>query len=583
MLGNELDRRYILDKIFRVFYIVLIIFIIKIVNMQILNFSYYLKISEKNRIRVIKKIAPRGEIFTSDNKILATNKLSYTLLYFPPDKRNEKNEENLARTVSKVLKINSAQIIKKIDISNYTYKPVKIADNIPVDKMVLLADLKNIFPEIEITEDSVRYYPYGSLLSVLLGYVGKIPQEKIKEYLNMGYDLDATVGRSGVEMRYEKYLRGADGGIKMEVDNRGRLIRIIGSREWERGNDVILTVNYKLQKAAEDALNELSYKRGAALVMDPESGRLLVFAVKPGYDPNFISISESTGTFINEFNIAISGTYPPASTFKIISAAAGLESGKINRNTVFKCEGSLEAKNRVFMCWEKKGHGSINLIDAIAYSCDVYFYNLALKVGPYDIEKMARNFRLGELTGIDLPYEKEGNISAPTSRLKRKSSWFVGDSFNMVIGQGETLVTPIQMLLVISAIASNGYFYRPYFVDKVIDKNGRIVFKEYPKVISMLNLKKETYDVIRESLKEVVKKGTAKWLYTPGIDIYGKTGTAQNPHGKDHAWFIGWAEGKGKKPIAFSVLVEHGEHGSTSAAYVAHKIIKAYFSGENND
>lgn len=568
-----------LSKIYNVFYIIVILFLIKLINIQIINHSYFLELSERNRIRVIPKNGPRGNIITDDGIIVAKNKISYSIMYFPSDNSDKEYLSRLSNILSKIISVSSEKIFNLILKSQESLKPTKLIDRIDIKNIKLIYELKNIFPEIEITEENMRDYPFKEYLSHIIGYVGKIDEKDLKKYISKGYSLDAIVGKTGVERSYEDYLRGKNGGLFMEVDNRGRLVEIMGYEPWAKGNDVYLTINWNVQKAAEEGLRSLPYKRGAAVAVEADTGRVIVYAVKPGFDLNiFVSREDNKQSYeIDEFNIPIHGLYPPASTFKIITTIAALETGKIDPERKFFCPGFYDAGNRVFKCWEKKGHGWMNMIDGLAKSCDVYYYNVGDIIGPYEIENIAKKFRLDQKTGIDLPYEKNPLIFGPKKRIETKGYWFRGDTLNMAIGQGELLVTPISMLNVVMALANGGYFFKPYYIDRIVDDNGKVIFKNSYTLLDKIELKSHTWEKIYEAMRRVVTHGTGKVCDIAGIDVYGKTGTAQNPHGKDHAWFVAFAKKEGKKPIAISVFIEHGEHGSSAAAPVAAKIIKSYY------
>lgn len=572
---NEL----VLSKIYNVFYVVVILFFIKLINIQIINHSYYLELSERNRIRVIPKNGPRGNILTEDDIIVAKNRISYSIMYFPSEASDKDYIERLSNILSKITSTQPERVFNIILKSQQTFKPTKIVDRVGLKDIKLIYEVKNIFPEIEITEENMRDYPFNEYLSHIIGYVGKIDENEIRRYISKGYTLDAIVGKTGVEKGYEDYLKGKNGGLFMEVDNRGRLVRIIGYEPWAKGNDVYLTINWSVQKAAEEGLRALPYKRGAVVAVEADSGRIIAYAVKPGFNLNiFVSREENKiGSEIDEFNIPIQGLYPPASTFKVITTIAALETGKVDPEKKFFCPGFYDVGNRVFKCWEKKGHNWVNMLDGLAKSCDVYYYNVGEIVGPYEIENIAKKFRLDKKTGIDLPYEKTPVIFGPKKRIETKGYWYRGDTLNMSIGQGELLVTPISMLNVVMSLANGGYLFKPYYVDRIIDSNGKVIFKNSPILVDKIELKQSTWKVIYEAMRRVVTHGTGKACDIAGIEVYGKTGTAQNPHGKDHAWFIAFAKKDGKKPIALSVFIEHGEHGSSAAAPIAARIIKSYY------
>jgi len=574
-----------INTVYRIFYLIVFIFSVNIINIQIINHSKYYLMSEKNRVRNIPKIGPRGNIITFDGISVATNKPSYSIIYFPKENVSENRMLELSKKLASISLSDYKSINELIKKAQSTLKPVKLIDNISSKSAMFFYEIKNIFPEIEIVEENRRYYPYSSLLSHIIGYTGRMDEEDVKYYLKKGYSLDSYVGKTGVEKKYEEYLKGKDGGLFMEVDNRGRIIRLLGFEDWEKGSDVILTIDFKLQKAAEDALSKLPYKRGACVAVDSTNGKVLVYAVKPGYDLNYFSAyrdETSTSTKIDQFNIPIQGLYPPASTFKIITAISALESGRFDTSTKYYCPGYYDAGNRVFKCWEKKGHKWQDIISGLANSCDVFFYNVAYLIGPYEIESMAKKFRLDQKTFIDLPYEKAGKIYGPSSRINSRGYWFIGDTLNMAIGQGETLVTPMEMLMVVMALSNGGKFYKPYYVDRIISSDGKVIFQNVSQILGSITLKKETYDIIYQAMRAVVKEGTGKTCDINDVEVYGKTGTAQNPHGKDHAWFIAFAKKEGYNPIAISVLIEHGEHGSSAAAPVARDVIKEYFKSKDS-
>jgi penicillin-binding protein 2 len=380
---------------------------------------------------------------------------------------------------------------------------------------------------------------------------------------------------------YEKELRGKPGGIFIEVDSRGRLSRILESRKWVPGADIRLTVDSEVQRAAEEGLKKSPSGRGAVVALDPRSGAVLAFASSPGYDPNaFVSYHDEElprqAEKIPEFNVAIQGTYPPGSIFKIISAAALLESGKMASSEKVFCPGYYDAGSRVFKCWERKGHGRMDFLDGLAHSCDVYYYTAGLRAGPLAIERKAREFGIGRPTGIRLPDEKAGNLFGPTRRATRKSYWFVGDTLNLSIGQGETLVTPVQMAVMMAAVASRGALWKPYYLDRMISHDGKVLLSRSPERSGEVSLAGGTWDLIWEALRRTVEQGTGGWARIAGAEVYGKTGTAQTPHGKDHAWFVSFARMPGAEPeIAVAVLVEHGEHGSSAAGPIARKVMEA--------
>lgn len=458
-----------------------------------------------------------------------------------------------------------------------------MAENLSTKSTIALQELQQYYPEIYLLEESKRDYPYGTLASHLLGYIGSMDERQWrKRDVNAGYRLTSKIGKNGIERKFEEQLKGKDGGVYLEVDYRGRVKRIIQDKKWAPGSDIYLTLNFSLQQAAEEALKNSKTGRGAAVALDPRNGAVLALASAPAYDPNLFvpySDQETTNTSkrINEYNLAIQGIYPPASTFKIITAAAALEETDLDVNRKVTCTGKYDSGPRVFKCWGV--HGPVNFFDGMSNSCDVYFYALAASMGPAPIERMERKFMFGRPTGIDLPGEKAGNLYGPTRRARNKTYWFVGDTLNLSIGQGELLVTPIKLAQFAAALASRGNVYRPYYVDKIVsNQTGKTQSVGQTEVLQQADLKPQTYDLLYKALKHTVDNGTARRVKIKGLDVYAKTGTAQNPHGADHGWFMAFAGREGEEPsIALAVFVEFGEGGSSAAGPIARAMLEAYF------
>ena len=563
-----------------------LVFFLRLVNLQILRHGYFKEIAEKNRTQILPQSAPRGRIYTRDSAAVATNKPSFSLIYFPGRLKSVETMDRMARSLSKRLSVPFDDLRAGLYKAVKKEAPVRLAENLSSRSMFSLSELKTMYEGIDIIVEARRFYPFGNYLSHLTGYISKMDAKEWAVYgKSKAYSMDARVGKAGLEKMFEKDLKGKDGGIYLEVDSRGKLNRILESRKWAPGADIYLTVDSKIQAAAENGLKRSSTSRGAVVAIDPRSGAVLAMASMPDYDPNrFVSYSdektEDNLKELPEFNVAVQGAYPPGSTFKIISGAAALQSGRLDPAETFFCPGYYDAGSRVFKCWEKKGHGRQDFLDGLAHSCDVYFYNLGIKTGSLNIEKYAREFRLGVPTGIHLPDEKGGNIFGPSVRAAKKSYWFTGDTLNLVIGQGETLVTPIQMAQVAAAVANGGTFWRPYYVDRVVNSEGKDLFTGRPETLSSVSLKDSTWALLKEALRRVVTDGTGQAAKIDGVEVFGKTGTAQNPHGKDHAWFVAFAQLPGQPAeIAVAALVEYGEHGASSAAPIAKDVILAALRG----
>ena len=552
----------------------------RLVDIQVLRHDYYKQAAERNRTQIIYQNAPRGKIITSDDVVIAGNEPSFSLIFLPGRFNDAQYVSQLARDFASRLSMDYSFLLEVLQHSFDHGTPVRLAENLSTRSMFALSELKTLYPGIDLVVETKRSYPYGAFASHLLGYMGSIDPRDWKNLRKEGrYHVDSKIGRSGIENLFERDLKGKDGGLYLEVDSKGRLHRILQTEPWLAGSDIHLTLDYQAQKAAETGLKDSVTKSGAVIAIDPQNGDILALASVPDFDPNmFVVFSDShTATYtkaLPEYNFATQGQFAPGSVFKIITAAAALESGQISIKDSFYCPGYYNAGNRIFKCWEKRGHGSVSFIEAMAQSCDVYFYNVGLKISPSLIEDYENQFRLGIKTGILLPGEKPGYVFGPKERAKRKSYWFVGDTLNLAIGQGEILVTPIQMAQVVGAVSNGGFFWQPQYVRKITDPYGRTVSERQGKLLSRVTLKPETWDNIRAGLHAVIENGTGSACKIKGLTVYGKSGTAQTSLKGDNAWFVAYAEEPGKKArIAVAVLVQQAGHGGTAAAPIAKQVI----------
>jgi penicillin-binding protein 2 len=484
-------------------------------------------------------------------------------------------------------------------------------------------------PGVHIQIEPIRQYVSGDVTSHIIGYVGHIPGESVEEYINRGYDPNSDrVGLTGVELTFEDELRGHKGRKHIEVDVAGRESRTVGESELaEPGHNLILTIDLDLQRAMEGALyqgmNAVGSKAGVAIAMNPQTGEILGMVSLPGYDNNLFS----KGISVKDYerlssdphhplvNHAISGLYPPGSISKIVPAAAALQEGVVTPEMQFTCEGILWLPNKYFpddpeqaqpfYCWIYKWgkHGPINLISAIAQSCDIYFYIVSGGFRDFEglgLERLADYaylFGFGERTGIDLPGENVGLVpSRKWKRLAYSEIWVTGDTYNIAIGQGFLLATPLQMLNATAAVANGGTLYRPHIVYQVTDAKGRARRSFAPEVIREIPVSPENLALVREGMRAAVEWGTAMNAYLPWVSVAGKTGTAEyfTDENKDgypdrdrqgnlptHAWFTAFAPVEDPE-IALVVLVEGGGEGSGTAAPIAAQILQHYFPMPSN-
>ncbi len=557
---------------------------VRLLHVQVIRNVYYARVAESNRTQIIHQSAPRGKILDRRGAVIATSQPAFSLIYLPGETRDATRLVGLAKSLSEELHQDDEEILERLKEAHEEEAAIHLAENIPLDAMFKLSELKTIYPGVELIVEARRLYPDGAFAGHLLGYMGRMDKRSWKSLKSRGYRVDSWIGQAGLEQKFERRLRGIDGEIRMEVDAQGHLKRKIGETPWKPGANLHLTIDWNIQKALEAGLRDSPSRMGGAVVLDPRDGAILAIVSAPDYDPNLFLLPDwkkpkDLLKNLPEFNRAIQGTYPPGSTFKMLVGAAVFNSGKAAPSETVFCPGYFTLGRRTFKCWKKKGHGRMDWMRGITQSCDVYFYTMGLRAKGSLIEQYSRQFGFGRKTGIGLSGESSGNIFGPQARALRKRSWYEGDTVNLSIGQGELLATPIQMAVYVAALANRGTLWRPYVVSKVSYPNGSEERPEGPHSMGRVDLSSGTWDLIQAGMRSVVTSGTGHRVDIPGIEVYGKTGTSQNPHGEDHAWFVAYAGRNGESPtVAVSVLVQNGGHGSTAAGPVARRVIEAAFA-----
>lgn len=536
---------------------------------QVIRFFYYSKLSKNNSIRVIPIDGPRGRILDRNAQPLVTSRLSFDAAIIYQELRNTRK---LAEVLRQNFEMSDKDILKALaKARKRPYAPVAILEDIDKEKAIALEESSFDIPGLEIETRSRRDYIYKNSGAHIFGYLSEITERELEDMEPYGYRPGDLVGRSGIEKYYDKYLKGLDGGTQIEVDNRGRQVRQIGVKEPSGGQDVYLTIDKSIQLASDKLLGD---HRGAVIVMDPRNGEILALASHPAFDPNVFVRPDASQERLKLLrdkvgrpmsDRAISGLYPPGSVFKIVTAAAALESKKITKNTHFTCNGSYHLGKSSFDCWKAEGHGPLNIVGALKYSCNVFFYNTGRATGADTLEAYAKLFGFGKLTGIDLPDEVKG--IAPGRAWKqayKKSGWYEGETLNYAIGQGYLMVTPIQVLNMMAAVANKGMLTHPHVVKRIGDD---FVAAQKPKNIG---LKDSTLRDIRQGLFDVIngEHGTGARARVEGVVAAGKTGTAENPLGKTHAWFSGFAPFEDAR-ICVVVFLEHGGKGGLEPASIA--------------
>lgn len=574
IIKNEFKITFNIIKYFLFsFFIIIFIFLI---NIQIFKGNYYYNIAEQNRLRIYVINAPRGNIYDRNYEILADNIPSLNVFYYP---QSTFNRDEISTLLS-ILPQYKDSIFYALKSNRITL----IAENISRFDIFRLLYFKHRISNIFVTVGYKRRYLYNENFFHLLGYVGEITQTEYIQYKSKGYHYCDIIGKSGIEKTYEDYLKGTNGALIMEVDAKGNPIKVFKNLSPQPGCNIYLTIDKNLQLIAREALKRTG-KNGAIVGIDPRNGAIRILVSYKDLNPNMFIKEILKDKNLPMFNRAIQGQFSPGSTFKILTALAALNENRISPQTKFFCSGSFKFGDKIFKCWEKNGHGYVDLFDAIRLSCNVYFINLGLKLGVDNIEKYAKKFYFGQITDIDLPFEAQGVI--PSKKWKKEKlheEWFEGDTVSVSIGQGYITVTPLQLALFAATIANKGKIYKPYVVERITDASGNEVYRYTPILKSEIIIPAHIWDFIHRSMQSVVKNGTGYAAYFKDCCLAGKTGTAQNPHGEDHAWFICFGPCETSEPpqLALAILVEHGGKGGAVAAPIAKEIFLAYCKNKTN-
>jgi len=550
--------------------------------------------SEHNRIRLQDLPPWRGMILDHQGQVLVANRPSFELVVVLEDVGNI---PILAGRLARLLRLDPQQLTAQLQNGKKAgLHQVRVRTDLAWEEMARIETFQPELPGVLIQVQPKREYRHKGMACHVLGYLGEISDTQLKGGKLPDYKMGDYLGKCGVELAWEKFLRGQRGSRRIEVDAYGRELGQLDRVVPSPGANIYLTLDNRVQREAEACLEG---QEGAIVALDPKTGRVLALASSPTYSQEAFERGLTTQEWqkINRDkahpleNRTLKGQYPPGSTFKIVMAVAGLEEKVITPGTIINCAGALPVGNHVFHCWRKRGHGPMNLHRAMVHSCDIYFYEVGRRLGIERINEWSRRFGLGAATGLDLDKELPGLAPSPTWKMARfHQPWREGDTISVSIGQGYNLTTPIQMARAVAAIANGGNVYKPYAVEKVESPAGEILYRAQPEVQSRLRASPATLEAVRESLVGVVNDGTAKAARLANIQVAGKTGTAQvvaidrdNPKKKqargkeDHAWFVAYAPADDPQ-VAVAVLVEHGGHGGEDAAPLARRVIKAHLS-----
>lgn len=599
------EPRYLHGRLYYVAGIVLFIFLlilIRLWHLQVIKGSEMKRLSENNRIRVVRLAAPRGIIFDRDGNRLVENRPGFDLTVVREDL---KDIEALKESLAVLVDITPDAIDKALRRGKRLppYQSIKLKEDIDWEEVAAIESSRTDVPGVGLDVTPRRLYPHNGLAAHLIGYVGDIDEGTLRRLGGVDYKAGDSIGKNGLEESLDGYLRGSAGGKQIEVDAIGREIALIEKVSPEPGNNVYLTIDLKTQQKAQQLMEG---KAGAIVAMEPQSGRIIAMVSAPSFDPNIFTtrltgeewdalVKNPLNTLTNR---VIQGQYPPASTFKVITAAALLEDGLVTPATKVESGPFFEFGGRQYRDWKEEGHGKINVYRAIVESSDTFFYQMGLQLGVDRLSHYATGFGFGSRTGIEIKGEKGGLV--PSKAWKKRvygESWYRGETISASVGQGFLLVTPLQVVSAYAAIANGGKLFIPQLVERIENPDGEVVKDFIPKARGVLPVSKKTLKVVRSALKSVVSdnKGTARFIRTRGIAIAGKTGTAQvtmlgeerlkakdvSYRLRDHAWFSGYAPAD-NPAIAVVVMVEHGGFGSEIAAPIAREVIKAYLLGRQD-
>lgn len=558
--------------------------------LQIYQGEYYAGLADGNRIRIVPSMAPRGTFYDRNGELLVTNRPGFSVSLLP---LTAPISDDVIARLSDLLKVPTDEIKTKI-AGHSGFNPIRIKTDVTPDIVSIIEEQKSQYPGVVIEVTPIRDYILKQEGAHTFGYVSEINDTELEKMKDEGYKSGDIIGKFGIEKIYDKELRGENGGQQVEVDVSGKPVQILGRKEPVPGDDLELTIDIKLQQAAEKAVDEQLTQIGAhaaaAVVMNPQTGEILAMVSRPAFDPNLFAhgISSKDWNQLNNNpyhpmdNKTITGEYPPGSTFKIVTGTAALTEGVVTPDEQIFDSGHhwIIPKGNA----DGEALGWLNFRSALAHSDNVYFYEMGNRLGIDRLEKYARMFGLGAKTGIDLPYEASGLVA--NRRYKEKNfddgEWYLSETFDAAIGQGFNLVTPLQAAMVMGEIAADGKRYKPHVVNRIIAPDGSVVKDFQPELLLQLDVPEEDIKLVQDGLHDVTKYGTAASSFRGfTVDIAGKTGTAENSQGRDHGWFV--AYGPFDNPnVVVAVIVENGGYGSQSAVPIGRKILEAAF-GLNQD
>lgn len=561
------------------------ILLVALFNIQVLQGAYYKQIAESNFVRMRRITATRGEIYDHKYRPIIVNIPSHNLYLIPGKVRNLKSLSTFLQTEFGIATVELNQTIDKTRFRSY--EDIIIAENIPYEDVLTMSEKLNYFPELFFRTETTRHYMFPNHFT---GYVGRINENEYQKYKAEDYTINSHIGKTGLEKFYEVLLKGRDGKEIVQVDSRGRSLNLFktdGLINPINGYSMVLTIDSDIQNYVENLFPV--GLRGAIVVMDAKTGGVLAYVSKPSYDPNLFmtKVSKADWDVLNN-NVAkpmldrvIHAAYPPGSVFKPVTAGLSLQKGIINEYSLLaNCSGGMQIGNRFFRCWSSSGHGRSNVGDALKYSCDVFFYDLSLKIQLGDFQSYVQNCFLARKTGLDLPNERTGFFPDAAWYYKHygKGASILGQKVNLSIGQGEVLLTPLQVCAYYSALANDGMWNQPHFLDKTVGKGNISRTQINPNAPARLPLTSANLKIIQKGLYAVcnLPGGTANIVKVAGATTFGKTGSAENIKGRTtHAWFAGYMM-TDKPEITVTVFLENAGHGGSVCAPLANRVMNYY-------
>ena len=570
----------------RAIYVISLLFLLllgRLVFLQVLRYDRYARLAGQNHIRVVPKAAARGLIYDRGGELLVKNTPSYELRLVPGEITDV---DMLLSRLARLAGVDSSAIREKLSLAEgRAFQPVPVLDGLELEAVARLEERREELPGMMVGVKPRRFYVYGNYLSHVLGHIGPVSKRDLQEprWADRERPFE-EVGKSGVEKQYDELLRGVTGGTQVEVDSLGRHLRVLADKPAELGNNLYLTIDFKLQRTCEQLLEGV---RGAVVALDPNNGELLAMASKPDYDPNEFASPISSERWQELSgdadyplqNRCVQGEYPPGSIYKIVTAAAVLESKALNPYQTYLCQGVVNFRDWPYRCWKENGHGWTDMNKALIESCDIYFYRAGVKTKVDALNRYSVMFGLGNPCGVDLPGEKAGLVpSAPWKRKRYGRAWYYGNTIQMSIGQGFLLSTPLQLACLMSAVANDGVLYRPHLLREVRSPDGVVQRRYKPQVISTLLIAERTLKIFKRALVGVVsaRRGTGGRARLRSVSVAGKTATSENPQGEPHAAFGCYAPSD-KPRLVLLVFLENAGEGGRAAAPIAKYILEDYF------